>query len=322
MRSAIFLLVCTAVLNCGGATNQPAALPSFHYQGVILRASDLKYKPHDDIIYPSVVRAEGRLKSPHGKYYMYYAPHDNPGGVCVAFADRPEGPWREYTNNPVISRDWAPYYQVSHVSGPDVIWQEGEGQLFLYFHGENPVTRLATSDDGIHFKYEGEVVNTGMFKDVSEASYGRVCERRRPGQEPDYVMLLMGNNQGIRRIYLATSKDGRKWQARPEPFLSPPPGNDQVAGAIHIEWQGRHYLLFHANNSQKGFSSGFNLYLAETDAAFSSAWHLGKFMDRTFAGPDNPAVMSPFVLRENQRLYLYFNIGARLRNQIALAISE
>jgi hypothetical protein len=297
-------------------TNLPPELPTFRYYGVVLSADRLKYRPHDDVIYPSVVRMDGRLTNSLGKYYMY----DAPGGICVAFADKPEGPWHEYPHNPVISREWPPHYRVSHVSGPDAIWNQEEHKTFLYFHGENDVTRLASSADGVHFAYECAVISAGMFDHCTEASYGRVFRHTLPGKDNRYVMLLMGNNAGTRRIYLAWSKDGRQWEARRTPVLNPPPGTDQVAGAVYLPWRGHGYLIFHANNSKADFNRGFDLYVAETDAAFEHPRLIGQFMDRAFVSPTNPAVMSPSFLEDQGRLYLFFNIGPRQNNQIALAV--
>jgi hypothetical protein len=301
-------------------SNLPADLPKFQYQGVLLKAADLKYRPHDDIIFPAVLRVDRLITNALGKYYMYYAPHDSPGGICLAYADQPSGPWHEFTNNPVITRDWPPHYRVSHVSGPDVIWNDAERKFFLYFHGENDTTRLATSADGVHFDYAGVAVNTTMFDDVSEASYGRVFQRRLPGLDNRYVMLVMCNNAGTRRIYLAWSADGRTWRTRRAPFLNPPPGTDQVAGAILVPRDGHEYLLFHANNSKLGLNQGYDLYAAETDAAFSRVTDLGKFMDHSVVSADNLAVMSPCLLEDEGRRYLFLNVGPRLKNQIALAV--
>ncbi len=301
----------------------PPEMPIFKYKGIILDDKDLRYNPHQDLIFPSVIAAHDCFISPLGRYYLYYAPHDAPGGICLAFAGNPAGPWHEYTNNPIITREWRANYKVSHVSGPHALWNPDERKLFLYYHGENPVTRLATSTDGIHFHYDGAVVHTGMFQNVSEASYGRVFRRELPGHAGEYVMLLMGNNQGIRRIYLATSKSGREWEPRRAPLLDPPPGTDQVAGAWYLSRGGKHYFVAHANNSKAGFNQGYDLYLAETDAAFEHINYLGKFMDRTFVSPTNEGVMSPcFFQEQDGAIYLFFNIGARLRNKIALAIAQ
>lgn len=317
-------LLAIILTGCAGVADieTPPPLPALRYHGVILQASELKYRPHDDIIFPSIVRVEGRLKHPLGKFYLYYAPHDIPGGICLAYADRPEGPWHEYTNNPVIHRDWSPHFNVSHVSGPDAIWSKEEQKLLLYFHGENPVTRVASSRDGVHFDYEGEAVSTRMFPGLSEASYGRVFRHRLPDNDNRYIMLLMGNDHDTRRIYLAWSKDGRKWETRPQPLMNPPPGTDQVAGAVLLTWAGRNYLIAHANNSQAAFNSGFDLYAAETDTALLAVSPARRFLDRTFVNATNPAVMSPCFLEDSGRLYLFFNIGPRLQNKIALAVCD
>ncbi len=316
-----FALHLTAAACAQDAASGAGDLPVFKHQAVVLDYKDLKYNPCNDIIYPTVIEAARYFAKPLGRYYLYYAPHNPPGGICLAYADSPAGPWHEYAANPLIACDWAPHYKVSHVSGPHAIWNEEERKLFLYFHGENPVTRLASSVDGIHFDYEGAVVTTQMFEGVSEASYGRVFRYAIPGQDNRYIMLLMGNNRETRRIYLALSKDGRKWEARRTPLLDPPPGTDQVAGAWYLPWRGRHYLISHANRTSdpKAFNVDFNLYASEVDPAFEHARHLGRFFDCAAVSPTNAAVMSPCFIAEGNKLYLFYNIGPRLNQKIALA---
>ncbi len=290
----------------------------------MLDYKDLRYNPSNDIIYPSVIEAHKYFAQPLGRYYLYYAPHNAPGGICLAYADALPGPWREYSANPVITCEWSPHYKVSHVSGPDAIWNAEGKKLFLYFHGENPVTRLASSTDGIHFDYEGSVITTKMFDQVSEASYGRVFRYTLPGKDNRYIMLLMGNNRETRRIYLAWSREGRHWETRGTPVMDPPPGTDQVAGAVYLPWQGRHYLIAHANRAADpgSFNVNFNLYVAEVDAAFEQTKHLGLFYGRTAVSADNGAVMSPCIIAEGSRLYMFVNIGPRLHNKIALAVAD
>ncbi len=308
-----------------GTSMAPAlGLPVFRHQAVVLDYKDLRYNPSNDIIYPSVVEAHKYFAKPLGRYYLYYAPHNAPGGICLAYADALSGPWREYSTNPIITREWLPHYKVSHVSGPDAIWNPEEKKLFLYYHGENPVTRLASSTDGIHFDYEGSVITAKMFNQVSEASYGRVFRYTLPGKDNRYVMLLMGNNRETRRIYLAWSRDGRRWETRGTAVMDPPPGTDQVAGAVYLPWQGRHYLIAHANRTADpgSFNVNFNLYIAEVDATFEQTKHLGLFYARTAVSADNEAVMSPCIVAEGDKLYMFVNIGPRLHNRIALAVAD
>ena len=53
-----------------GRGAEPGDLPRFRYQGVVLEAGALKYRPHDDVIYPSVMRVEGRVENPLGNMFM------------------------------------------------------------------------------------------------------------------------------------------------------------------------------------------------------------------------------------------------------------
>ena len=104
--------------------------------------------------------------------------------------------------------------------------------------------------------------------------------------------------------------------------MDPPRGTDQVAGAVLLPWKGRYYLIAHAHESEDAFNLGYDLYGAETDASLDHVEPLGKFFERTLVSTDNPGAMSPCFLEESGRLYLFFNIGARLQNKIALAIAE
>lgn len=370
-RPVLCIVTIAALAEAAEKPVVPAGVPVFRHHSIVLDYKDLKYNPCNDVIIPSVIRtsplagpgAEQGARavppshvprapspspapspsSPLGRFYLYYAPHNAPGGICLAYADQLEGPWKEYEANPILRKDWPPHYSVSHVSGPEAIWNEHEQKLFLYYHGENGVTRLASSANGIDFQYEGAVVTTGMFDQVSEASYARVFRYTLPGRDNHYIMLLMGNHQNTRNIYLAWSNDGRKWEPRKTPLVTPPPGTSQVAQAWYFPWQGKHYLIYHAHEARD--VTYVSLHVSEVDAAFEHTQYLGVFYDRTALAPDNVAQMSPCLVTEDgqrvegilpsfdradaggtpatrKRLYLFTNVGPRLNQKIALAIAD
>ncbi len=314
-----FLVTITILFSPRAACGQDKALPVFRHKGVVLDYKNLRYNPCNDIIIPSVIPTHN-LQRPLGRFYLYYAPHNSPGGICMAYADSPEGPWKEYQANPLIGRHWAPHYKVSHVSGPHALWLETEKKLFVYFHGENDVTRMASSTDGIHFQYEGVAVTTRMFEAVTEASYARVFPYTLPGKENRYIMLLMGNNRGTRRIYLAWSREGKAWESRRRPLLDPPAGTSQIAQAWYFPWQGRQYLIFHGHLARNPQIA--DLYASEIDAAFERPRHLGLFYGHAEASPDNVAQMSPCFLTQHDKIYMFTNIGRRLNQKIALAVAD
>lgn len=300
--------------------SSPSPLPPFAYRGPLLVPAQLRYRPHPDIIHPSVVASGPHWQNPLAPYYLYYAPHDAPGGICLALAERPEGPWREYEHNPLIGRDWTPHYQVSHVSSPHALWHDGEGCLFLYFHGENDITRYARSRDGVTFEYGGVALAGEHFRPaLTEASYARVFALA----DGSFAMLLMGCDAGTRHVYLARSRDGRRWEPQHRPFISPPPGTNQMGPGWYFAHGGRHYVLAFANRSDGPmFAPISDLYLYETDAALRDVQYLGLFMDHTAAGPDNQRLNDPCLLATPEALYLYLNAGRRLHQYLALAVAR
>ena len=297
--------------------------PSFEYQGLVLKAGGLKYAPHSDIIFPSVIRTCGHIEKPLGKYYMYYAPHDAPGGICLAYADSPEGPWIEYDANPLITHIWGTHYSVSHVSSPHALWNEDENCLFLYYHGENAETRYAVSHDGIHFEYGGVAVTTDMIKpELREFSYARVF-RHDHGEGMRYAMIVVGNDEGTRNLYLASSVDGREWQARIEPFVTPPPGTSQAGPGWIFPYRNKIFLIDFGNETESPeFEPLSNLYVHEVDQDLTEAKFLGMLLHHTVAGEENARINDPCLLVEHGVAYLFVNVGRRLNQEIGLATAQ
>ncbi|SEB82529.1 hypothetical protein SAMN05216482_1067 [Streptomyces sp. PAN_FS17] len=90
-----------------------------------------------EIIFPCVRGVYDKLSSPLGRYYLYYAPHHAPGGICLAYGNSLAGPFTECPSNPIVANKWSPHYSVSHVSSPHVLWNQDAKEFWLYFHGEN-----------------------------------------------------------------------------------------------------------------------------------------------------------------------------------------
>jgi len=303
--------------------NNSNTLPSFIYQGAALRAKELRYNPCDDVIFPSILDVEGKFPLSPGRYLMYYAPHDAPGGICLAYSNSLDGPWREWEENPIIGRKWSPHYDVSHVSSPHAIWVPEEKKVFLYFHGENDTTRLASSANGIHFEYEGVVVTTAMYDNISESSYARVFPAESPIFGKGYIMLFMGNNQRTRRIYSAWSKDGRTFQAEKKPLVNPPEGTGvtQVGGPWLLRWRERNLVFFHGDVTPPNLLNlTSNIYAADVGNDFQEENHLGVVFRREMVSGDNARVCDPcFVEDERGGLRLFFAMGGRLKQDIGVA---
>jgi hypothetical protein len=312
-------------------------LPKFAHQRIILAPENLRYNPCNDLIFPSIVRVREHVPGALGDYYLYYAPHDAPGGVCLAYANAPEGPWTEYGENPIITRQWDPHYEVSHVSSPHALWIPEAKKFYLYYHGENTTTRVASSADGIHFDYEGVAVEANMYDGVREVYYARVFPCPAGGRSR-YVLLTTGNNRETRRIYAAWSDDGLKFEPQMKPLASPPPGTQvsQCGAPWYLPHEGRNLVIFHGDittidlavvaggggyhtNLGKINELTTNLHAIDVGAHFDEENHLGLFYDRHDVAPDNYRVSDPCFIRHDGALWMATSVGQRLGQRIALA---
>ncbi|QKV71260.1 MULTISPECIES: hypothetical protein [Streptomyces] len=316
LRGAAALGTATAAggaLSLAGAPAAHAAVPgfpTFSYYGQVFDKSRLRYNPTNELIFPSVRHVAGRIANPLGRWYMYYAPHDNPGGICLAYADTITGPWREYPNNPVIPRTWASF-DVSHVSSPDAFYNPADRKIYLFFHGENHTTRVASSSDGRTFQYHNRVVGTYMLPGVSETSYARVFPH--PTKAGMYIMLFMGNHGGTRKIYIGWSHALTSgWQVKPDPLISPRAGEGgQLSGAHYWSRNGGGHVVYH--------SGAGNIHVARVGTGFDREDHLGVLYDSRSGAPDNGRAAAPSFVEVDGRLHMFYEAGQRGSTNIALA---
>ncbi|MET9110437.1 twin-arginine translocation signal domain-containing protein [Streptomyces zhihengii] len=304
-------------LSAPSASAAPGGFPDYTYLRTLLTPSQLRYNPTGEIIFPTVRGVYDKLADPLGRYYLYYAPHDAPGGVCLAYGDSLEGPFTEYPANPIVSNRWDPHYSVSHVSSPHVMWNADAKEFWLYFHGENTTTRLARSKNGVDFTYDRTVLTTAMLPaGTTETSYARVFRHDLPARGARYVMLFMVNNTTNHRdIGWGWSADGRAWT-----FAQTPLVRHSDVGAVNIG--GPHLLTrggsaFVVYNKDKG--SGGDVMITEVGADFSLRRHLGVFYDSRGTAPDNGRSASPAFGTDGGVPYMVYEAGDRLAGSIAVA---
>ncbi|MFX3633080.1 MAG: hypothetical protein ACE3L7_12295 [Candidatus Pristimantibacillus sp.] len=306
------LILGIAAVNHAPTASALAGFPTFNYGGVVLNPANLNYNPTGEIIFPSIIKASDHIANPLATYYMYYAPHDAPGGISMAYSNSINGPWTEYVANPRISNNWSPYYNVTHVSSPYMFWNDVENKYYMYYHGENTTMRIATSTDGINFTYNKVALTTSNFSGLTETSYAKVFEYTIPSKNNKYIMLLMGNQtNNTRHIYLAWSNDGLNWTTQQAPLISPNAAEGtNLSGPTFFPWNGKYYVAYHA-------SSG-NIHITEVGANFDLQNHLGVLYDSD-AVFDRGRAASPNFITIGDTLYMFYEQGPRLGGQIAYA---
>ncbi|MEQ2442844.1 sialate O-acetylesterase [Pseudoflavonifractor sp. CLA-AP-H29] len=313
--------------------------PTFAAVGYTIEMTDYQYNPTEEFNFPTIVDTkEHPVSNSFGdnayRYYLFYAPHDAPAGNCVAVSNSLDGPWIEYENNPVVGNKWDPYYSVSHVSSPQVMWIEEQGCYVMYFHGENPTTRYATSTDLLNWTYGGEIVHANDFSKTgsgfSEASYARVFEHTIPELGNKYIMLLMitGNGNNMHRnIYYAYSSDGIRWTPVKEPLLNPdelgPEYKDNFSGPWFMEWDGRYFVICHASSGEiYAFEVGESLdKCIEWGEVYNSQGVRNVDDANPDAYPDYGRAGAPYFIQDDEgRWHMFYEAGKRLNTNIVHAV--
>ena len=318
-----------------------------------------------EFIFPCIVDTKAHLGSDGkflngndtiARYYLFYTPHENPGGMFLSTAPTLDGPWTEYAgkstssteNGRVMTYEWAITQNErigqggsheKHISACQVMWNEDIQKYVMYFHGPNPISHYATSDNLLDWTYGGVIFESTQFASGAvEASYAKAFEYAVPGLDNKYVMLLMTQQGNIRRIYWAYSKDGLTWTPVRKALVSPDldykkvPGTDvkpdysgsfgnNVAGPSLWVENGRCMVLCHG-------SSG-NMFVVEVGAAFDREIHWGEYMraaDVQIDTDDNgnkqavPRISSAqFIQSDEGEWYMFFEAGSRLGANIAYA---
>ena len=256
---------------------------------------DLEYTPTNQLIHPTIIKTEGRIKNPLGKYYLYYAPHKHVA-TSMAYADSLDGPWTEYENNPVIEGPAA----------PECRWIEEHGKFFMWGHRKNSQTELWTSEDGIRFTYDSVSVRA-LDIGTRNATYNRVYEYPLERFGSRYIMLYSGfiEDREIRCIWLAHSKDAKNWTPIKMPLVEPVEGeNDNVYGPSLLQWKGRTFVVYQDMTSWRGG----NLKYVEVDRDLNPVGDGGKrfvLIDPPSEPPLNDRLRGAEFYLEGETLYMY-----------------
>jgi len=329
-------------------------LPQVRLVGFITKIEDYIFKaPSNEFIFPSIIDAKkyttnGKFLNGQdtlSRYYRFYTPHENPGGMFLATSSSLDGPWTE--RNTVIDLNWAKAVPnnvintATHISACQVIWNDVFKKYFMYFHGPNTTTHYATSDNMVDWTFGGSILEAKQFSSTgTEASYAKVFEHEIPGLGNKYVMMLM-IMENTRSIYWAYSNDGVTWTPVKKPLVSPDlnykkiPGTDikpnysgsmgnNVSGPTFIEKNGRCFVFCHG-------SSG-NICVVEVGQSFDMEVHWGEYLKASDVVIDTdengnpiavPRVAAPvFIQNDAGKWYMFIEAGARLGANIAYAKEE
>lgn len=177
----------------------------------------------DQVGFPTVVKAAGRIPSPIDNWYLWCAPHDTPGGIFLFTAPDPDGPWTIANGGAAVLPTPAPY---RHVSSPYVLWLGGQLVMFCHMLEADPSTLQpsfrATSSDGITWDLSLTPIipeATGDDLDTINQSYLNVCVLdgvlygyyQASGTGGAKVMEITSTDNGVTWTKTRQESQGRAW---------------------------------------------------------------------------------------------------------------
>lgn len=125
----------------------------------------------DNVNGPSLIKVPDWLPNPLGRYYLYFGHHDG-RYIRLAFADDLAGPWQTHEAGVLPLED---SLFAGHIASPDVVIDNDERLIRLYFHGSDvptgvgapQVTRVALSRDGLEFEARPEILGKSYMRVVA-----------------------------------------------------------------------------------------------------------------------------------------------------------
>jgi hypothetical protein len=120
---------------------------------------------------PSLIKVPEWIEKPLGRYYLYFAHHEEGQHIRLAYADELSGPWRIHKPGTLrIEQTLC----VRHVASPDVHIDHENKQIRMYYHGPVPIngvysqknqkTFVATSHNGIDFESQTNELGNSYFR--------------------------------------------------------------------------------------------------------------------------------------------------------------
>jgi beta-xylosidase len=133
-----------------------------------------RWKKHERILDTSAIKwAEKALWAPsvisrNGKYYLLFGANDiqsddQYGGIGVAIADKPEGPYRDYLGKPLIDK-----FHNGAQPIDQFVFEDRDGQLYLIYGGWRHCNIVRLKDDlrGIVPMPDGE-----LYREITPEGY-------------------------------------------------------------------------------------------------------------------------------------------------------
>lgn len=247
----------------------------------------------NDETWDKCIRERGFILSEDGCYKMWYSGYkgkdDDP--KYLGLATSKDGiNWVRYSNNPIYCKKWT----------EDMFVMKYEGKYYMYAEGKNDIAHLLTSDDGINWDEQGDLVILNVKGDTIQGPYGTPSILIEDGK---WHLFYERNDDAI---WLAVSNDKINWiNVQDEPIIKRGPESyDKGAVACNqvIKFKDKYYMYYHGSTDANWALPGANSLWTSNVAMSTDLIHWIKY-------PKNPIVegdhSSPIIVPDGNKLRLY-----------------
>ena len=235
-------------------------------------------------------------------WYTGYSGGDN-DPKSLGYATSKDGiSWTRYEKNPIFSQKWT----------EDMFVMRNGGKYYMYAEGKNDIAHLLTSDNGIDWKEQGDLVILAVNGDTIPGPYGTPSVCIANGK---WYLFYERNDKGI---WIAVSNDQKTWKnVQDEPVLSKGPGaydSGAIASNQVFSFKGKYYMYYHGSSDARWATPGARSIWTSNVAMSSDLVHLVKYLKNPIVEGDHS---SPVLVSDGKKFRLY-----TMHNEVWLYFSK
>ncbi len=239
------------------------------------------------------IRERGYILVEDGIYKMWYTGYnlERSDSMSLGYATSGDGiNWTRYSDEPIFSDKWT----------EDVFVIRHDGLYYMFAEGRNDIAHLLTSEDGIQWEEQGDLVILDTSGVAIPYPYGTPTVWIEDGH---WYLFYERNDLGI---WLAEPVDRLTWKnVQDEPVLEiGPESYDEAAVAANqvVSYGDRYYLYYHGSANPDWVNPDVTAIWTSNVAVSDDLLHWTKY-------PGNPIVegdhSSPILVPEGDRFRLY-----------------
>jgi len=237
------------------------------------------------------IRERGYILFEDGLYKMWYTGYNDKKSDTkyLGYATSKDGiHWTRYPQNPIFDKKWT----------EDVFVVKHKRTYYMYAEGRNDIAHLLTSQDGIHWNEEGDLVIKKANGEIIPGPYGTPVVWIENGK---WYLCYERNDEAI---WMAASSDHIHWtNIQDSPVISKGPGKYD-AGAVAadqiVKYKGRYFLYYHASSQPMDSAEVWTSNVAmSTDLI-----HWAKYDKNPIAGGEGN-ISSPILVYNGKDYRLY-----------------